>query len=284
MGRGRNRLQRLSIAAITALNRSLYRLPAARGLRRRLAEERDFSHVELRLERGGAGLHGLRIAFLSDLHAGCFMMERELCEIFERVAATQPDLVCLGGDLVESRAEESLLLGKALALLRPPYGVYAVPGNHEYYADPELRIWRHCLEEHGVTVLLNEGRRIKRAGASIWLAGVDDLSYGDPDLPAALNGCNAEEPIVLLSHHPDFFQEAASVGVDLTLSGHTHGGQITLRGRTPYRHTRLGYWRGHYQREGAQLYVGRGAGTTGIPLRIHAPSEVPLIRLVVDGR
>ena len=84
---------------------------------------------------------------------------------------------------------------------------------------------------------------------------------------------------MLLSHHPDMFREAAWVGVDLTLSGHTHGGQITFYGKTPLRQTRLGYWRGHFDVDGAQLYVSRGAGTTHLPLRIQAPGEVSLIRL-----
>jgi predicted MPP superfamily phosphohydrolase len=85
--------------------------------------------------------------------------------------------------------------------------------------------------------------------------------------------------VLLLSHHPDFFVESASAGVDLTLAGHTHGGQITFWGRTPFRHSVMGWWRGHYEVEGAQLYVGRGAGTTLLPLRVHAAAEVPILRL-----
>ena len=87
------------------------------------------------------------------------------------------------------------------------------------------------------------------------------------------------EPVLLLSHHPDLFWEAASVGVDLTLSGHTHAGQITLFGRAFTRHTQLGFWRGRFEIDGAQLYVGRGAGTSGLPLRLNAPAEVSLITL-----
>lgn len=265
--------------ALAACHRTLYPRRAGRWLRGRLEAQRRFPEIPLRLARGGEELDGLRIALISDLHAGCFMTEHDLCRIFERVAETRPDLVCLVGDLVESRAEESLLVGKALPLLQPPLGVFAVPGNHEHRADPGLRLWRRCLEEHGVTVLLNEGRRLRCGAASLWLAGLDDLMRGEPDLPAALEGVREEEPILLLAHHPDHFAEAAGAGIDLTLSGHTHGGQITWRGRTPLRHSRLGLWHGHHRHGHAQLYVSRGVGTTGLPLRIHAPAELPVIRL-----
>ena len=278
--RGKAGFKGFLLDGLSRFNRELHGLPPGSWLRDRLERERSFASVDLRLGRGGPGLHGLRIAYVSDLHVGGFMTEADLCRIFERLAEAKPDLVCLGGDLVDARPQESLLLGKALSLLRPSLGVYAVPGNHDYYADPDLRIWRHCLEEHGVTILMNEGRRIERRGEGLWLAGVDDLTQGFPDLAAALDGAREEEPILLLAHHPDFFDEAASVGVDLTFAGHTHAGQIVPFGRPRTRHTVLGYWCGRYEMDGAQLYVGSGVGTAGIPFRFRAPAEVPLIRIL----
>jgi predicted MPP superfamily phosphohydrolase len=263
-----------------AAKRAIYARKLGRWLRRRLDQRRLFPELKLRLARGGPGLHGLRIAYVSDVHAGAFMREADLLAIFDRVAGLEPDLVCLGGDLVEDRPEQILLIGKAISLLRPPLGVFAVPGNHDYDADPGLETWRSALQEHGVTILVNEGQRLERAGDSLWIAGVDDLDRGAPDLAGALRGAGAEEPVLLLSHHPDLFCEASWVGVDLTLSGHTHGGQITCFGKTPLKHSRLDYWRGHFEEEGAQLYVGGGGGITGLPLRVHAPGEVPLIQLI----
>ena len=260
----------------------LYPLRFGSWLRQRLERDLHFSEVGLRLRRGGRGLHGLRIAYLSDLHAGHFMSEADLCRIFERVARQEPELVCLGGDLIERRPEQVLLLGKALSLLQPPLGVFAVPGNHEYDVESDLALWRHTLEAHGVEILINQGRRLIHNDESLWLAGVDDLSLGRPDLACALRGAAEDEPILLLSHHPDFFYEASQAGVDLTLSGHTHGGQITFFGRTPLHHTQLGYWRGTFSEDGAQLYVGRGVGTTKLPLRLNTPGEVPLIRLLTE--
>ena len=207
------------------------------------------------------------------------MRERELCQIFERVAAWAPDLVCLGGDLVDRQPGQILPLGKAVSLLNPPMGMFAVPGNHDLYTEPDLELWCATLQEHGVQVLHNEGRRLRRGDASLWLAGVDDLGQGEPNLPPAIEEAEEEEPILLLSHHPDLFSEASYCGVDLTLAGHTHGGQITLAGYSPLRHSLLGYWKGHYHDDGAQLYVGSGAGTTILPLRIGSPGEVPLITL-----
>ena len=268
---------------LTAINRWLHPTPVGRWLHRRLHGGLEVSRVVVRLWRGGPELSGLRIAFVSDLHAGHYMDEAELERLFERVAAEEPDLVCLGGDLVDSHRDEILHFRAPLSRLRPPLGVFAVPGNHEYAAEADLKQFHDVLGEAGVRVLVNEGTRIRHGDdASLWLAGVDDHSHGRPDLGVALHGAREDEPVVLLSHHPDFFYEAASVGVDLTLAGHTHGGQIVFAGRTPLRHSVLGYWRGHFEDDGAQLYVSRGAGVTLLPLRIGAPGEITIVRLMTS--
>ncbi len=274
--------RRLLLRAEGALNRALALGRFGPWLRGPL--ESELSSVELHVPRAEAGLDGLRVVFLSDLHLGSFVGERDLIRLCERVARWQPDLVCLGGDLIHAHPREIELLGKAIALLEPRLGRFAVPGNHDLFADPGLRHWRPYLEAQGVRVLVNEGVRLEHGGAPLWLAGVDDLGRGRPDLEAAVAGAREHEPVLLLSHHPDLFHEAAPVGVDLTLSGHTHGGQVRVAGRALTRHTRLGLWGGHYESQGAQLYVGRGAGTSGIPLRVGAPAEVPLITLRASVR
>jgi hypothetical protein len=114
----------------------------------------------------------------------------------------------------------------------------------------------------------------------LFLAGVDDLTEATPDLAAALTSWNGADPVVLLSHHPDFFFEAAAVGVDVTLSGHTHGGQIKVLGRSIC-HSRFGWREGRYGADAQQLYVSRGVGTTLLPIRYNAPPEVPVVRLWV---
>jgi predicted MPP superfamily phosphohydrolase len=239
---------------------------------------REPSEVPIRLP-GAAGLHGVRMALVSDLHVGFFLDPEDLAVVVERVAAARPDAVLLCGDLVNQHGEECELLARGLKELRAPLGVFAVPGNHDYYADRSLRQWRRSLESVGAQVLLNQGVRLERGGAALWIAGVDDLREGRPDLASALSGRERGEPTLLLSHHPDFFPEAARAGIELTLSGHTHGGQVLLGGRTPLRHTRYGFWSGRFERGGRQLYVGRGAGVSFLPVRRGAPPELPIIVL-----
>jgi predicted MPP superfamily phosphohydrolase len=143
------------------------------------------------------------------------------------------------------------------------------------------------MEDAGVIQLCNRGMRVRRGASSLWLAGVDDLTAGKPDLEAALAGLHNDEPALLLSHHPDLFREAAYAGVDLTLSGHTHGGQITWFGRPLLRgthHTRFRYWHGRHYQDGAQLLVGRGVGVCVLPIRIAAAPEVLLIELQTPAR
>jgi len=263
------------------VGRVVYRGRARRALRNYLSANREWTRPKLSLSRGGVELRGLRIAWLSDIHAGNYMDESDWLEICESVAREQPDLVCLGGDLVNLFEHEIHVLSKGLAALAPPLGCFAVPGNHEYYASRDLGIWRAALESAGVTVLLNRGVRVQRGAASLWLCGVDDLRRGKPDLDAALTGAASHEPVLLLSHNPDVFLSAAPAGVDLQLSGHTHGGQILVLGRTPLRQTRHGLWSGRFERGASQLYVGRGVGTTTVPIRIGARGEVALIELEV---
>jgi predicted MPP superfamily phosphohydrolase len=259
------------------------RLPVGRLFRRLTHDRLELSRVEIRLRRGGPDLAGLTVALITDLHIGCNMGVPDLVRIFERVAEAQPDMVCLAGDLINSRDREVLALREPLARIRPPLGIYAVPGNHDHFFGLDVGLWRAFLGDLGVTVLLNQGHRVHRGGATLWVAGVDDLTEGRPDLAAALAGVGEEEPVLLLSHHPDFFFEAAAVDVDLTLAGHTHGGQVNLLGRPPLRHTRFGWWQGHFTEEMAQLYVSRGVGVTLLPIRIGAPPEIPLLRFTLPG-
>jgi predicted MPP superfamily phosphohydrolase len=255
-----------------------------RPLDRRLKRALEFTTVEVRLNQPDPSLDGLRIAYLSDLHAGHFFTAADAVELFGRVAELGPELVCLGGDLVNTEWEEVKLLGAGIDLLRPPLGVFAVPGNHEYYRARELPSWIQYLEDKGVRVLQNRGERVRCGGSTLWIGGVDDLTDGEPDVDAALAGRVPTETALLLSHHPDVFALAAQRGVDLQLSGHTHGGQIRLGRWAPVTHSRLGYVAGHYRRGDAQLYVGRGIGVVVLPLRIGPRPEVPILHLRAAAR
>ncbi len=279
----RTPLRRLASLGTATVNRVLDKLMPSGLLHRFLQRGLEFSEVDVVLRRGHRALHGLRIAFLTDLHAGSFMSERDLLRIFAKVGERAPDLVLLGGDLINTFDREILLLREPLRAIAPRYGVFAVPGNHDRFYGNDIGLWTSFLSTHGVRVLLNEGCRIEHGDGGLWLAGVDDLTEGQPDLGAALAGRRADEPVLLLSHHPDFFFEAAAAGVDLTLSGHTHGGQVVLFGVPPLTHSRFGYASGSYEAAGSQLYVSRGVGVTFLPLRVGAPPEVPILRLCVPA-
>jgi len=238
--------------------------------------------VTVELARGGPDLDGFRLALLSDLHVGFFFSEAEFAEVARQVSASSPDVICLVGDLVDHEPYELQWLSAGLSALRARECVVAVPGNHDYAADPDLVVFRQVMNQSGVVPLWNRGMRLQRGSSSLWLAGVDDLSAGQPDLEAALSGVREDEPAVLLSHHPDLFCESAYAGVDLTLAGHTHGGQITWFGRALLNgrhHTQFGYWQGQHSAEGAQLLVGRGVGVCVLPVRVAAAPEVLLIEL-----
>ena len=282
-GRGpRRRWQRawgIVSRGLSRVGRHAYASGIGERVRAHVDAGREPGDVPIRLAGAATPLAGLRLALISDLHVGFFLDPEDLAAVIERVLAARPDAVLLCGDLVNQFGHECELLARGLENLNAPFGVFAVPGNHDYYADRSLRVWRRALERVGAQVLLNSGVRLEYRGAAFWLAGVDDLREGVPDVRAALRGREPGETSVLLSHHPDFFPEAAHAGVELTLSGHTHGGQVLLGGRTPLRHTRHGFWSGRFERGASQLYVGRGAGVSFLPVRLGAPPELPIIVL-----
>jgi uncharacterized protein len=275
----RTGLRRFLALALATLNRGLDLLPLTHWLHRRIRSRLEMPDLTLPLAEKNEGLSGLRIAFISDVHAGSFLNEKDLTVIFRRVQDIQPDLVLFGGDLINARDREILLFKNALSELKPRYGMFAVPGNHDHFSGPDVSLWQAFLEDNGVTVLMNRGVRVHHGGHSLWLCGVDDLTEGEPDLAAALDGRQAGEMAILLSHHPDFFCEAASENIDLQLSGHTHGGQIRIAGRAPLHHSHFGYEQGWFLDQDSRLYVGRGVGVTVLPIRIDAPPEIPVITL-----
>ncbi len=245
------------------------------------------SEVPVRLERLPPALSGFTIAQISDLHAGPTIGERAVRRIVDQVNALRPDLVAVTGDLVDGGVRE---LERAIAhvgRLEARHGVFFVTGNHEYYSGVEP--WLAELRRLGVRVLRNERIRVGDAAASFDLAGIDDWSSGafggghGPNLAGALEGRDQERSLVLLAHQPRSVAvaEAVRAGVELQLSGHTHGGQIApfnllvgvafpyLKGL--YRHVEGG--------RAGQVFVTRGAGYWGPPMRLGSPPEIAKIVL-----
>jgi predicted MPP superfamily phosphohydrolase len=243
------------------------------------------NEVPVKLARLPPALTGLSIAQISDLHVGPTIREREVRRIVDQTNAIRPDVVALTGDFVDGSVRE---LGAAMAhlgRLQARYGVYFVTGNHEYYSGADA--WIAELRRLGVRVLRNERVQIGDAGASIDLAGVDDWTAGrfgnghGPRLPDALAARDPDRSLVLLAHQPRGVGEAVRAGVELQLSGHTHGGQIfpfslIVGAVYPYL---AGLYRHDEPATSGQVFVSRGAGYWGPPLRLGSPPEIAKIVL-----
>jgi predicted MPP superfamily phosphohydrolase len=227
-------------------------------------------------------LDGLRIVTFSDGHLSSMYGGRRFERLVETVNAQRPDVVAIVGDLVDGEVDD--LRGEAapLADLASEQGVFFVTGNHEYFVDTNA--WLRHLPTLGVEVLRNERVPLRRGGASVDLAGIDDrtaersgLAGHGADLDAALDGRDDAVPLVLLAHQPVMVEQARAAGVDLQLSGHTHGGQLwpfdyAIRLDQPAVQglSRVG---------DTQLFVTTGAGFWGPPMRIGARPEVAVVEL-----
>ncbi|MEO3786014.1 metallophosphoesterase [Actinocorallia sp. B10E7] len=220
------------------------------------------------------GAHGFRIAVVSDVHLGPILGRDFAQRVVDTVNATQPDLIAVVGDLVDGNVDDLEPAVAPLAGLRARHGAFFVTGNHEYISGAEQ--WVEHVQELGLRLLANE--RVEVQGFD--LAGVNDLHADEgegPDFARALGDRDRTRAAVLLAHQPAAVHEAVRHGVDLQLSGHTHGGQLwpfnfvaglanpTLAGLE--RH------------EDTQLYVTRGAGAWGPPVRVGAPSDITVIEL-----
>lgn len=209
---------------------------------------------------------------LTDVHIGPMLGREFATRVVRQVNALQPDLVVITGDFIDGRLSELLPHIEPFRDLRARDGVFAVTGNHEYYWNAES--WLTHIRSLGIRVLRNEHVTIANA---FQLAGVDD-STATEDLPRALEGRNPELPLVLLAHHPRTIVRAAPAGVDLQLSGHTHGGQLLPLGWLARLFDPQVSGLGRFGK--AWLYVSEGTGYWGPPMRVGTTQEITQIRLV----
>jgi hypothetical protein len=238
--------------------------------------------VAVRLPGLPKALDGFTIVQMSDIHVGPVIQRRFMDAVVEQCNALKPDLVCVTGDLVDGSVSELGHAVSALSNLRSRHGSFFVTGNHEYYSGDEE--WTEALQRMGVTVLRNRHVRIGDAAASFDLVGVDDWGAKRSgfeqqyDLGRALAGRDAERAAVLLAHQPSNWREAAQAGIGLQLSGHTHGGQFfpfTLAISAIWEHDA-----GHFEENGRHIYVSRGTGFWGPPVRVAAPPEIVRVTLL----
>ena len=235
-------------------------------------------HREIILRRLPRELDGLRIVHLSDIHHSPFTGTEQIKRAIETANSLEPDLIALTGDYVSHESAYAAPCAELLGRLRARSGVYAVLGNHDHWTDAALIT--DLFRAEGIRTLVNEGMRFELNGASFWLAGVDDTMVGLEDLPLALAGSREDEMKLLLAHNPIILRRAARAGVDLVLSGHTHGGQVTWRSeRSASGRPRRRLLRGLGRQGDTQIYVTRGLGTVVLPIRYGCPPEVSLLEL-----
>jgi len=242
-----------------------------------LRRQLTLSEAEIELPGLPPAFDGLRLLLVTDVHAGPFVSCRALVRAFRHLMALEPDLILLGGDLTTGRVNEFTANLEAFNLLQAPLGVFAVMGNHDYYNQRPDDLLR-SIEAAGIPMLQNRSVELRRDGQSLSLAGVDDALLGRPDLAAALDG--TRPPVVLLSHNPDLFFDAARADVALMLSGHTHAGQVRVPGLPVLvRQSRYRLDEGRFRSGRTELVVSRGLGAVGVPLRANCPPEAVLLRL-----
>ena len=239
----------------------------------------------LTIDRWPSSLSNLKIALLSDIHAGgSYIDERKLRLIVERTNALQPDLILIAGDFISGgRSHHDMepdVFAPLLKDFRAPLGVYAVLGNHDWWYNGEKV--RRALEANGIKVLEDEVAKIDTRGTSFWLVGLADLWTRPQRIGATIANVPAHVPLLALTHNPDIFPELPQ-GVSLLLAGHTHGGQV----RFPFIGTvvsvsRFGdrYVSGHIVENGRHLFVTTGIGTSIYPVRFNVPPEIVLLTII----
>ncbi len=266
-------IHRLGIAALATLaGYSLYLEP--RWL--------QLEHIVLPVQHLPPPLAGFRIIHMSDLHLESFTPPALVRQAVQVANSRQADLVVLTGDFATYRASAAAQYIPMLAPLTARHGVFAIYGNHDLWTDAATV--QQALQAAGIPLLCNCGVTLGSGEGRLYLAGLDDYRWGKPDLPQALAALPDGVPCILLAHEPDIADTAARDGrIHLQLSGHTHGGQVRLPLVGPPMLPRLGkcYIRGLYRvRDEMWLYVTRGIGTSGLPVRYDCRPEITEITLV----
>lgn len=252
-----------------------------------LAARRDYeiNEVEIPISNLPPAFHGFTITLIADVHSGMFMTKSEMSGYAQAINELKSDLIAIPGDMVNRHVLEAHPFAEAFSDLSAPFGVYGSLGNHDFYAGADEV--SKVIEQTGIHLLRNDRAEITKDGQRIYLLGVDDVGRphrAEEMFESVTRGANAGTPRILLCHRPYFFEQAAAQNIDLILSGHTHGGQVVFAslGRTYITPAMVAspYVWGLYKMNGAKMYVTRGLGVVGLPIRINCPPEIARITLV----
>lgn len=226
-----------------------------------------------------AAFDGFRVVQLTDIHHSLLVSLSEVRRVVELANTTRADMAVLTGDYTTARPSYIEPCAEALGQLTAPAGVWAVLGNHDHYTDAELTT--RALKRQRIEVLDNASTTITLGNEGLQLAGVDDWSWGKTDWARTLRQIDPARPSVLLSHQPLVFDLPEAARFSLVISGHTHGGQISLPfiGAPARFNDDFKYLRGLFRRGDANLYVSRGTGVVGLPVRLGARPEIAVLRL-----
>jgi predicted MPP superfamily phosphohydrolase len=239
----------------------------------------ELTETDIFIRELPASFENFRIVQVSDVHHSSLVSLGEVRRVAQLAQSARADMVVLTGDYTTSRRRYIEPCAEVLGTLAAPAGVWAVLGNHDHNNDAELT--RRALVRQGINVLDNSHTQVTRGIEALQLAGIDDYGWGAANFTRALGGLDRKRPVLLLSHEPQVFDLPEVENVSLILSGHTHGGQVNLPyiGAPARFFEVFKYLRGRYERAGTQLYVSRGTGVVGLPIRFGARPEVAVLRL-----
>lgn len=239
----------------------------------------DVTETDILIRDLPEAFEGFRIAQITDVHHSRIVPIEEVRRVVELAQAAKPDLIALTGDYTTSYRSYIEPCAEALGGLSAPEGVWAVLGNHDHYTDSELTV--RALKRHKINVLENANTVIRRGADLLQLAGIGDWTWARADWERSLYGLDKRRPTVMLSHQPIVLDLPEIEGISLILSGHTHGGQVSLPLLGPP--LRFGrefkYVRGLYEKGGTQLYVSAGTGVIGLPVRFGVRPEISILKL-----
>ncbi len=240
----------------------------------------EITETDIHLSRLGKSFEGLRIVHLTDIHHSLYTTVEEVERAVHLANRLRPDLVAMTGDYVTLSPSYIDDVARVLGKLRARLGVFAVLGNHDFQVDPD--VITKALESHRIHVLRNRHFALRSGRDRLWLIGVDDMWWAADDLGAAMGRIPAHDPKILLCHNPLGIRMAASHGIDLVLSGHTHGGQVRLPVvRKIFGKSKLGqrFVEGWNRLDGTQIYISRGIGKVLLPVRVGCPPEIACLRI-----
>ncbi len=256
----------------------------------------EIDYKEIKIDNLPPELRGTTITLLSDIHAGQYMNEEEMREYADVINSLGSDIVCIPGDFVNFESRDIHMLTSAFRDLKAKYGIYGSLGNHDFFQDPDY-VAKALVNESPVQLLRNEHRVLNIKGKELYMLGIDDTQSSGARMEEVLKYYGAMDkflkendpkfnssPKVLLCHKPYGFDTLATKEIDLVLSGHTHGGQVVPlkfgNFNLSFAATVSKYIEGIYKIGKSNMYVSRGIGSVGLPIRINCPPEITKITLV----